>query len=806
VRVPWSWLRAWVPVPATAQEVASRLTLQGVTVEAVEWAGEGLSGAYAATVVGVDAHPHADHLWVVTVHTGGAEVTVVTGAPGLRPGDRVPWMEVGGRLPSGSKLERRVVRGVASEGMLLSAAEMGLGPEDDRIYRLDASVSPGTDLCQALGLPEAVLVLDLTPNVAVHSQSVRGVAREVAAAYGVGMAAVHPQVPPVGPFPVQAWAEDPQDAPLYALGWAEGEDLGQREAPFLLRHRLLLAGQRPRSLAVDVTNYVLWEWGQPLHAFDADQLRGARVGVRRARPGERLVTLDGVERILGPEQLVIADGEGPVGLAGVMGGQNSQVTPQTQRVALEAAWFRPQAVRRSGRGVGLLTDAQARFEKGVDPEGVLPALGYALDLLAQAGVRTGGYRAQVGEPPPGAREAVLRLSRLALLLGMEVSPGEAEQALSRLGFGVAFQRDGSWRVRIPSWRGDVEGEADLVEEVGRMVGYERLPSRSLSTPPTLPPAHPRRLQEEGMVDYLVAQGFTEVATTSLVSPGEVEALGLAPSSLLSLANPLRTDASVLRPCLLPGLLRVLKANQEWGKERVWVCERGTVFAPPLGPGEFAREARRLAALAYGPRQEEDWRTPRALPDFFTLKGVLVGWLEDTVGREGEAYTFVPGAGEEPPWRDSLHPGRSARVVDRHGRTLAVLGELHPRLAARLELEGPVLYWEWLWGEAMEGEVRRPLGRWGVHLPWVARDLAAVVPDEVAALEVVRAIRQAGRPYLEDVRLFDVYRGSPVPPGARSLAFHLRYRAQDRTLTEAEVEPVHQAVREAVRALGAQLRS
>lgn len=816
MKVPVSWL--WDVVTGIervpSRDLADRLTAQGLAVETVTEAGRGLEGGIVARAVAVESHPNADHLVVVRLDLGASESTVVTGAPNVVAGALVPYLPPGGRLPSGVRMERRLFRGVPSDGMLLSAQEMGLGPDAEGICLLDGGgpeMKPGADLGYASGLPDAVLDLDLTPNVATFAQSVLGLGQEVAAMLGGKVRRPARQEGPAPrpegsrPFAWEILRESGDDCPQYLLGLLDVEGLGAAPTPFWMRRRLLLSGMRLHGLAVDMTNYVMLETGQPLHAFDAEAVRGGRIGVRRARLGERLQTLDGTEVSLTPAQLVIADGEGPIGLAGVMGGQTSEVGPRTRRILLEAAEFDARAVRRSGRALGFFSEAQSRFEKGVDPNGVRRALERAIALFEET-LGSSHVVSQVAGQERVVRERIvsLRPGRVAGLLGRPFRAEEVSESLQRLGFGVAPEGD-ILRVTVPSARLDIEGEVDLVEEVARITGYDRLPSRLPLEPPTVGSQPRLSVLSDALADALCAQGLTEVMTSPLISEREAAGLGVLGSPLMRIRNPLTADADTLRPSLLPGLVRAARLNLDRGREGVWIFDRGQVFAAPSAPGEGPTEDARIGALALGARGAADWRVKSDRADFFALKGLVWPLLEAVYGPEGAGFTVATGPGTEHRTQGILHPGRCL-AVSALGRQVLVLGQLHPALEDTLDLPGPVIYWEWSLTDVPD----RPQGAGSpmrvLRMPPATRDLACILPDSVGAGRALAAIAEAGGPLLEDVIVFDVYCGTPVPTGHRSLAFRLRYRAEDRTLAEGEIEGVQDRVRRALAGLGGELRS
>jgi len=831
--VPLGWLREYVDIPWEAEELAERLTWSGLKVEKVERLGEELAGLVAARIVEIRPHPASRGLWLSRVDDGLATRSVVTGAPGLAAGQVVAYARPGAVLPGGRRIVTQRFGGELSEGMLLSATELVLGEEHregEGVVVLPPEVAPGTDLVRYFGLRDVVLELELTVNYAIHCQSILGVAREVAALTGGGV-----RLPPVfarhyqGSLPAGTDAsgevarlasvevEDPDLCPRYTALLLR--DVRPDFSPVPMQFRLHAAGMRPLGAVVDVTNYVMLELGQPLHAFDFQRLEGRRIVVRRAREGERLRTLDGQERELDPDMLVIADASRPVGLAGVMGGQDSEVSPTTREVLMEAAWFDPISIRRTSRRLGLRTAAASRFEKGIDPAGVLAASRRACCLLEELGVaKVVPGVLDVRAREYGPRRVLFRPGRVGAVLGLDISHETIGAALTRLGFAVntapaapapaaqaspeaARQAHERWEVAVPTWRGDVTGEIDLIEEVARVYGYDRIPSIL----PTGSPSAGYLTREQRLIDRarqaLAAAGLAEALTYSLISPDAFDRLGLDPDDprrrALTVRNPLSVEWSVLRTSLVPGLLACLAHNQAHRVPRAGIFEIAAVYLPgELPPRELPAERLYLAVAAYGPWREDHWSGGSPETDYFHLKGV-VEYLLDVLRVGPVEYT----AAGEP----FLHPGRQARVtVGEH--LLGVVGELHPRVARAYRLEGRVALCELdfttLLGLATEDPEYRPLPRF----PAVTRDVAFMLADHIPAARAEEVIRREGGPLLESVRLFDVYRGEGILPGHRSLAYSLTYRSPERTLTDREVDEIHARVRRALEVqLGATLR-
>lgn len=866
MRVPVEWLREFIAIEEDARAVGERLTGLGLEVEGIAVVAPEARGVVSARVETVEPHPEAAGLKVCRVAAGAAgRLTVVTGAPNVRVGMAVAMALPGAVLPGGTAIGVRDVRGVASQGMMCSVAELGLGDQPaDRAGLADLDElaagdpvgvpAPGADLAAWLGWTGEVLELSLTPNYAAHCQSVLGVARELAAATGrpwrfpwegkaaggptpatggsavrdgqfdpeggggagaggaaargFGPGAVNPAAGalPIGPeasldgsWPVRVRIADAEGCGLYVARILL--DVRPGGSPLWLRRRLVAAGMRPIDRIVDVTNYVMLELGQPLHAFDGEAVTERTVVVRSAAAGEVLTTLDGRERVLSADDLVIADSRRPIGLAGVMGGANSEITPATRVVLLESAWFDPRRVRRTARHHGLLTEAAQRFEKGVDPEGVLRAADRAMDLFQQVAA---------GRPVPGAalargrifqrRRLPWRPERLRQWLGVDLDEGTLAGSLERLGFAVD---PGAGQVHIPSYRTDIEGEVDLAEEVGRVYGLDRIPAILPGGVPAGDEVSPRLHLTWQVRDALARAGAQEVVTWAFTRPAVWDGLRLPADHpwrrAIPLLHPLAEEHSLLRTTLLPGLLDALAYNARRQQAGALVYEAGAVFVPDRLPLEdLPAEPVRVGLAGYGELGGLHWAAAARPVDFFTLKGVLEALLDELgVPAEGGRWERV-----EEPW---LHPGRAAGlwVADRR---VGWLGELHPQVAAAWDLTGRPVAAE-LDLEALLPAVRpvpayRPVPRF----PAVRRDIAVLAPRDLPAAVIGQRIRQVAGPLLEAVHLFDRYTGQPVPEGQVSLAFALIYRAADRTLTDEEVDGVHGQVREALAELGLSPRS
>ncbi len=789
MRISLAWLAEYVDLPAP-EELARRLTAVGLEVEAVERVGQELEGVVAARIVGAAPHPQADRLSVTRVEAGdGRIVQVVCGARNWQVGDVVPLATAGTRLPGGLEIHKATLRGVESDGMLCSARELGLSDDASGLMLLDRSLRPGTPLAAALGLGDTVFEVNVTPN-RPDALSHLGVAREVAVATGGQVRPPRSGLEQKGRPAAEAVSvriEAPDKCARYAARVVEGVRIGP--APLWIRRRLEACGVRSISNAVDATNFALLELGHPLHAFDLDRVSGAEIVVRTARAGEKMLTLDGVERSLVPDDLVIADRERPSALAGVMGGGDSEISAATTRVLLESAWFQPEGVRRTAKRHGLHTEASHRFERGADPGMVVPALDRCAALIAE--LCGGTVRRGVVDAHPRRHRAVqvpLAWARPGQLLGVAVPRKEARRILGALGFHEVRSTPKGAVFRVPSWRPDVSGEEDLIEEIARHKGYDAIPE-------TLPPvageslATPREARvTERVRQALEAAGFCEVVNFSFVDGQDMARLGAeaAGGAAIALKNPISADLAVMRASLVPSLLRNAAYNLRQRVEDVRLYELASVYGPRQAgaPGDApAREDLRLAGVMLGRRHPAGWGAGREAVDFYDLKAALEGLLAAAgVG----PFEWTPG-GEA--W---LHPRASASLVavgpDGGREVLGCAGEIHPRAAQAFEVPRGVLAFDLSFpGLARLARLVPP--HQGVpRFPAVLRDLAVVVAEPVQAAEVLARVRQEA--LVEAVTLFDVYRGAPVPAGKKSLALAVRYRAAERTLTDAEADAAH----------------
>lgn len=805
MRVSMKWLRELVPVDLPAEQLADRLDMTGTAVEAVETLGEGLAGVVIGQVLTKERHPDAEKLWVTTVDVGAGEpLQIVCGAQNFEAGDKMPVATVGTTLPNGVTIKKAKLRGVESRGMNCSPTELGVGGDDSGLLILPADAPVGESFGEWHGIGDTVLELEITPN-RPDCLSMAGVAREVAAV--LGLSATRPaSVPDESGVPaadaVSVTIEDPALCPRYTARLVRGVKVGP--SPAWLAERVAAAGARPINNIVDVTNYVMFELGQPLHAFDAGTLGTqdgrAAITVRSARPGETLTTLDGKERRLAADTVVIADPTGPVALAGVMGGETTEVSDTTVDVLLESACFDTASVSRTSRRLGLFSEASSRFEKGVDRAECAAASDRAAALIAEvAGGRVAPGIVDAYPLPMALRTLAMRVGCANAVLGTSLGADEMADILCRLGLGVANAGDDTLAVEVPTFRPDLEREIDLVEEVVRIHGMENVPS-------TLPAGRGRvggltrdQRWRERIADTLRAAGLNDTMTYSFADPADMARLGweLPEGEVpVELLNPMSAEQAQLRWTLTPGLLRAVSHNQRRGVDDVHLYEIGTVFVGVPGrkqPKERTVVGGALAGMWHRP----SWDDRAAQLDFFDGKGVLESLMED-LGVSRWTLREV-----RRPW---LQPGRSAEVLI-GGEVVGWVGEVASRVCDAYETRGPVVLFEL---------AVRPLLRAAVDVraytdvpryPAVELDIALVVPEDVTAERVAQAIVSAGGKLLEGARLFDVYRGSGVPEGRKSLAFALTYRTPDRTLTDEEVAAVHEKlVRKVTGAVGGELRS
>jgi phenylalanyl-tRNA synthetase beta chain len=811
MKLPISWLRQWVEVEATPEAVAEALTTRGFYVEGVEQHGRRYPGIVVAKVLEANKHPNADKLKLCRVDSGAGELRIVCGAPNVTAGMTVPLATLGTVMPGGMEIKRAKIRGEESEGMLCSARELGLSDDHSGILELTTllpgvALEPGTPIDAYLPEPDAVLEVEVPFN-RPDGLGVVGLAREVKAALGGRWTEQARTLLAARATAADTFAltlEDEDGCPSYLAQAVLGVKVAP--SPSWLVRRLEAVGQRSINNVVDLTNLVLFEFGQPLHAFDLDKLAGPAIAVRRARAGEKLVTLDGRERELDTEVLVIADRDRAVALAGVMGGADTEVTNGTTSLLLECAWFLPQRVRRGARALGLSTEASKRYERGVDP-GIGPAaaarfLSLLLELCPGAALGHSALRRN----PPMQRELGLRSARCSRLVGLPFTDERCRELLETLEFGVRRGAD-QLIVTVPTWRPDVSLEDDLVEEVARANGYDRIPEAPPETGGTFATRSPRERVTRRAREAMLALGFDEAWSGSLVSEAEAlpcrDLLG-DEAALVKLANPMSRESEVLRPNLLPGLLRAVAHNLRQGADAVRLFEVGAGFLDR--GGKLPEERLMLVAVATGPR----WRhahdpkpsgpphayEPGAGLDFFDGKGLWEAWLGE-MRVDSTLWRAYSAAG----WK----PGASAEVAVGSSR-IAWAGTLGQSLLRAWEIEAPVQLFVALLEPLAEAVTRTPRARVPGRFPPVRRDLAFFVPRNVTHAQVQGSLSGAAGGMLSSIELFDVYEGPGTPQGMKSLAFAVQFQTPDRTLAETEVLELQTRMVAAVaRDCGGQLR-
>jgi phenylalanyl-tRNA synthetase beta chain len=759
--------------------------------------GGGWENVVVGQIVAINPHPDAERLTLPTVDLGTERQSVVCGAPNLKVGDKVVFAHVGAQLIDGHtgkafRLKSAKIRGVLSSGMVCSEKELGISDSHEGIVVLPADAPLGTPLADYLG--DAILDLDITPN-RPDCLSVIGVAREVAALTGKKVrlpeASYEEASPPIDKQ-ISIEIKAPDLCPRYSASLITGLKIA--ESPPWLQQRLLACGMRPINNIVDVTNYVMLEYGEPLHAFDYHQLKGRKIIVRRAGEGENMVSLDGVKRVLSGEMLVIADEERAVAIAGVMGGADSEVTDKTTAILLEAASFNPASIYHTGNTLGLPSEARLRFERGISPELTIPALKRATQLIVQL---AGGKAAKgLVDAYPGRKEPkpiTLSTDRVNAFLGADFTPGQMKKTLVSLGFDVK-PADSGFLVIAPYWRSDIALAEDLIEEIARIIGYDQIPTTMLSEPiPRHNPDPIISLKREARRS-LTGYGFQEVVTYSMTSLELINKLLPHPHSLkpLRVANPMTAEQEYLRPSLRANLLAALSANRRHEAGSIRLFELGRVYQPR--PNGLPEEPEMVCGLLSGPRFEEWWHGEGEAADFFDAKGV-VGGLLTSLGVE---------ASFEPNGDESLHPGKQAAIVIKN-KKMGVVGELHPKVAEAFELSGAVYLFEINLAALLPFTLARKLFQPIPRFPAIVRDIALVVDGGVTNREAQDVIK--GFTLVADVALFDVYSGAKLPVGKKSLAYRITFQSPSHTLTDDEVNKVQQKILDKLaKQLGATLRS
>ncbi|MGD8176857.1 phenylalanine--tRNA ligase subunit beta [Marinimicrobium sp. ARAG 43.8] len=773
MKVSESWLREWVDPALSTDELAAQITMAGLEVDAIDPVAGDFSGVVVGEIVAVEPHPDADKLRVCKVAGDGDELKqVVCGAPNAREGIKVPFATVGAKLPGDFKIKKAKLRGVESFGMLCAQTELEAGEDDDGLWELPVDAPTGTDLREYLSLNDRIIEVDLTPNRS-DCLSLKGIAREVGVLNRI--AVTEPQIVPVpaqvdDTFPVTLSA--PEGCSRYIGRVVRNIDIG-KPSPLWLQEKLRRAGLRSIDAVVDVTNYVLLELGQPMHAFDLGCLKGG-IDVRMANADEKLVLLDDQEVTLNDGTLLIADQEKPLAMAGVMGGRDSAVGPDTRDIFLESAYFNPVFIAGKARSYGLHTDSSHRFERGVDYELQEQAIERATGLLlAIVGGEPGPLVKATNEQHlPAGRTVTLRRERVASGLGLALPDSEVEAILLGLGLTLSDRSEDSWTFAIPSYRFDLEIEADLLEELARIHGYNNLPSRSLAAALPIPARTEAHLSIERIRRELVARDYQEAITYSFIEP-RLSKLFAPEVEPVALRNPISADMSVMRPTLLPGLVSTLQRNLNRQQERVRLFESGQRFVP--GEAGALSQQPMLAGLIYGARDAEAWANRKDKVDFYDLKGDLEALLSLT----GEPDSFRMQAGAHP----ALHPGQCAEIL-RDGEVIGVLGTLHPQVQREVDIPGDVFVFE----VSLAGlqSARKPVFQPLSRFPSVRRDLALLVDRGVTAQSLLDCVKNTAGEQLQDLKVFDVYMGKGIDTQRKSVALGLTFQDPSRTLNEEEI--------------------
>ena len=791
MKISEQWLREWVSPRLDTQTLAERLTLAGLEVGSIQPAAPKLDRVVVGEILAVAPHPAADNLRLCRVRVGkGAEIDIVCGAANAAAGMKTPVALPGARLPNGVAIEKSEIRGSVSHGMLCSAAELGLEESSQGLMLLGVGAKPGTPLEKYLALDDRILEIELTPNRG-DCLSVAGIAREVAALTGAKLSAPKIKgIPAKSRRQIRVALDAPPDCPRY-VGRAI-EDIDPRAVtPDWMKERLRRAGVRSIHPVVDVTNYVMIELGQPMHAFDLEKLHGV-VRVRRARSGESVTLLDGKQLRLEEGALLIADDHAPLALAGIMGGADSAVGAGTRQIFLESAFFRPETISARARALGLQTESSQRFERGVDPRLQRAAIERATALLcAIAGGKPGPViERTAARYLPKRRPILLRRTRLTQMLGMELPPRQTGAILTRLAMRTTTTAQG-WRVSPPLYRFDIGREIDLIEEVARLYGYQQLPSRRPRIEMATAPVSEARVGVARLRALLADRDYQEVITYSFIDP-TLHGLIDPHTEALPLANPISSDMAVMRTSLWPGLLRTVEYNRNRQQTRLRFFELGRCFVP--GQKDIAQDLM-LGGAVTGAAHAEQWGLAGREADFFDVKADVEALF--ALAHASHEFRFHPAT------HPALHPGQAAEI--RRGEEhVGWLGALHPQIQTKLGLDQVVILYELRFSVLQEAEI--PVFREVSRFPAIRRDLALIVDEQVPAQTVLDCVAKTAGALLVNLELFDEYRGKGIDSGRKSLALGLTLQESSRTLKETEVETLMDHVVSTLASeLGAQLR-
>ncbi len=798
MNVSIKWLKEYVDFELSPEALAERLLMLGMEIESIKQLGQGLDRVVVGRINSVQKHPKADKLVLCNVDVGsGTDAQIVCGAPNAREGLVAPVALVGAQLPNGLTIKRAKIRGEESGGMLCSEQELAISDEASGLMELPEDTQIGVPIVEALGLDDVMLELEITPN-RPDCLSMIGVGREISVITGnlLKLPEIDVQEETVDTHNLtRVTIEDPELCPRYAARVIRGVKIGP--SPTWLQRRLEAIGVGTINNIVDITNYVLMEYGHPLHAFDYHRLAENRIVVRRAKPGETLKTIDAEERELTPDMLVIADAENPVALAGVMGGFDSEITDQTVDVLLESAYFHPPSIRKTSKALGMHTEASHRFERGADPEGVIPAINRAAQLIVD--IAGGEICSGVIDVYPGERETLnikLRPERVNFVLGTEIADDDIRGILTRLGFAVSD----TFEVSVPTFRPDVGQEIDLVEEIARVYGFDNIPTTLPRGDIPIPKVEPKADLRERVKTYLLQCGMMEAMNYAFYHPDVFDRLRLSSKDPLrqavQIANPLSVDQSIMRTTLLPSLLANAQRNRNHQINDVQFFECSKVFIPN-GTDEYPNEPEYVAGMITGNLGAGVYGDPFRPADFFDIKGIVEGML-NRCGVSDYTITHT----EHP----TFHPGRRAeiRVED---KTLCVFGEAHPEVLENYDLPSKAYLFELDFEKLVDVvELMKQFEPIPIY-PSVNRDLAIVLDADIPASRPIDIIESTEGELVSSLHLFDVYTGEQVPEGKKSLAFAIEYRSTTETLTDEIVDRVHGGILERLeQELGATLRS
>ncbi|MBW2492063.1 MAG: phenylalanine--tRNA ligase subunit beta [Deltaproteobacteria bacterium] len=791
MKVSLSWLKEYVNINMNANDLADALTMVGLEVESVSDRYDYLNSVYVGRIVNIDSHPNSDQLKLCSVDIGGDIISVVCGAPNIKRGMIVPCAIPGTRFPKGTLLEKSIIRGKTSEGMLCSELELGLGSNGNEIMALSNNLSVGDSLNKALGLSDPVFEIDLTPN-RPDCLSIIGTAREIAAIENKRV--VYPEIylpesinDIVNHTSVTITA--PTLCPRYAASLIFDVTVGP--SPFWLQDRLISVGLKPINNIVDITNFVMMESGQPLHAFDFDRLDENRIVVRTAQENETFITLDGKERRLDPEMLMICDGKKPVAMAGVMGGLNSEVEDTTTNILLESAYFDPVCIRKTSKKTGLNTDASHRFERGVDPNGTLTALNRATQLIAEIG---GGKCVEgvIDEYPLPFSETTIDISirRLNRHLGTRLDTAAVGKYLTSIEFEVIQIDENKLRVTPPSCRVDIKRFEDISEEIARLFGYNNIET----TFPLIPAdaRHPDKkidLRDRTKI-LMTGLGFSEAINYSFISKQSCDRLELPPDDpkrkMVDILNPISEDQSVMRTSLIPGLLETMKLNISLQNKNLKLFEIGNVFFHTGQEDSQPDEVEMLAGLWTGTRVDSAWSSDEINCDFYDLKGVVEELLRklDIVNT---TFTRIP--------REFClytRPGFTARILDKN-EPVGLVGEVHPKVLGNYDLQQTAFIFELNFDRLIQSvpdtKSARPIPKY----PSTSRDITLIIDNDVETYKIIKTVEILQEKLVEHLHLFDVFMGDPIPKGKKSVSFRITYRSSEETLEDNRVNHIHKTI-------------